>query len=107
MSTILIKNARLFDGAHAEYPDSMHILIENNLIREVSDAPIIVSNADVIDVKGRMLMPGLIDAHIHAYTPTFSLFENDHMLPSLLASYAGSILRGMLHRGFTTVRDAG
>jgi len=48
----------------------------------------------------------LIDAHVHAYTPTFSGFNNDHMPPSLMASYAAMILTGMLRRGFTTVRDA-
>jgi imidazolonepropionase-like amidohydrolase len=85
----------------------MHVLVEGGLIAEVSNTPIRTTTADVIDVKGRTLMPGLIDAHVHACTPTFSFFQNDHMPPNLLASHAANILSGMLRRGFTTVRDAG
>lgn len=107
MTSFLFKNARVFDGTHGECPEGMQVLVEYGVIREVSDKPIKAHDAHVIDVAGRTLMPGLIDAHVHACTPTFSLFENDHMPPSLLASHAGSILTGMLRRGFTTVRDAG
>jgi imidazolonepropionase-like amidohydrolase len=107
MTSVLITNARIFDGVNADCPEGMQVLIEAGAIREVSDKPVQVNDAQVIDVKGRTLMPGLIDAHIHAYTPTFSVFENDHQPPSLLANHAGVILTGMLRRGFTTVRDAG
>ncbi len=41
--------------------------MESGRIREVSERPIAVRDARVIDVGGRTLMPGLIDAHIHAY----------------------------------------
>lgn len=107
MTTILLKGARVFDGTSADCIEGVQVLIENGVIREVSERPVAFCNAQVIDVGGRTLMPGLIDAHIHANTPTFRLFENDHMPPSLLASHAGCILTGMLRRGFTTVRDAG
>ena len=92
MSLILFKNACVFDGVQSECPEGMQVLIEAEVIREVSDKPIQVSGAQVIDLGGRTLMPGLIDAHIHAYTPTFSLFDNDHMPPSLSANHAGAIL---------------
>ena len=52
-------------------------------------------------------MPGLIDAHFHAYTPTFDIVKIDRMPQALLASHARVILEGALQRGFTTVRDAG
>ena len=52
-------------------------------------------------------MPGLIDAHFHAYTPTFDIVSNDRMPQSLLVSHARVILEGALQRGFTSVRDAG
>src|SRR6266853_4215908 len=107
MPAVLFKNARVFDGTNGDCPEGMQVLVEAGVISEVSDKPIKVNNTHVIDVGGRTLMPGLIDAHIHAYTPTFSVFDNDHMPPSLLASHAGVILTGMLRRGFTTVRDAG
>src|SRR5262249_21959662 len=107
MVSVLFQNARIFDGIQGDCPEGMHVWVESGVIREISDRPIKASGARAIDVGGRTLMPGLIDAHVHVYTPTFSLFENDHMPPSLLANHAGAILRGMLRRGFTTVRDAG
>ena len=43
----------------------MSVLVEGETIREVSAKPIKAANADVIDCKGRTLMPGLIDCHVH------------------------------------------
>src|ERR1700722_19684287 len=106
MKFVVFKNARVFDGKNETCPEGLQELVEAGVIREVSEKPIKASDAHVIDVGGRTLMPGLIDAHVHAYTPTFSGFNNDHMPPSLMASYAAMILTGMLRRGFTTVRDA-
>jgi imidazolonepropionase-like amidohydrolase len=51
-------------------------------------------------------MPGLIDAHFHAYSPSFDIRATDRMPPVLLANHAAVILNGALQRGFTTVRDA-
>ncbi|HVC30443.1 MAG TPA: amidohydrolase family protein, partial [Steroidobacteraceae bacterium] len=61
----------------------------------------------VVDCGGRYLMPGLIDAHFHSYSPTFDIGAADRMPASLMASHAARILEGALERGFTTVRDAG
>jgi len=52
-------------------------------------------------------MPGLIDAHFHAYSPTFDIYSLDRMPMSLLANHASVLLEGALRRGFTSVRDAG
>ena len=61
----------------------------------------------VIDLAGRTLMPGLIDAHVH---PSAAQVIEDHARPmptSLRAQYARIELEAMLRRGFTTARDAG
>ena len=107
MSSLLLKNARVFDGVNEDCLAGAQVLVEGHIIREVSDKPIRFEADHVLDLAGRTIMPGLIDAHVHVCTPTFSLRDNDHMLPTLMASHAGSILTGMLRRGFTTVRDAG
>ena len=67
MASILLKNARIFDGVSGDCPEGMQLLVESGIIREVSDKPISTNGAHVIDAGGRTLMPGLIDAHIHAY----------------------------------------
>ena len=50
MPATLFTNARVFDGVHAEWPDGMQVLVEDGVIREVSDKPIKVSAARVINV---------------------------------------------------------
>jgi imidazolonepropionase-like amidohydrolase len=59
------------------------------------------------DCQGGFIMPGLIDCHVHvtAFTANFALLETTS--PAYVTARAIHILRQMLHRGFTTVRDAG
>ena len=52
-------------------------------------------------------MPGLIDAHFHAYGARLSLLEIETCPLSYLALAGARRLAGALGRGFTTVRDPG
>jgi len=106
MITVL-GNATIFDGVSEDLIENGAVVIEGDRIREVTSGAVQFSDARVIDCGGRYLMPGLIDCHVHAYSPTFNLSVADHMPASLLAAHATKWLRGALHRGFTSVRDAG
>ena len=80
-----------------------------NLIERISAEPIEVEagQVEVIDGGGRVLMPGLIDAHWHAFmaaTPQPVLMTAD---PSYLTLLAAQQAEATLMRGFTTVRDLG
>src|SRR5262249_36558773 len=59
------------------------------------------------DLKGRTLMPGLCDGHVHVTAISADFAKLNRTPPSYVASQARHILHGMLMRGFTTVRDAG
>ncbi|WP_245926656.1 metal-dependent hydrolase family protein [Breoghania corrubedonensis] len=83
------------------------ILIEDDRIREVSDKPIRAEGADVIDCGGRTLMPGLIDCHVHAVLCEVVIPKLEAMPLTLMTAHAMSLLRGMIDRGFTSVRDTG
>jgi imidazolonepropionase-like amidohydrolase len=107
MQTVVLKNARIFDGYSADLLDGGSVAVETGRIKEVSDSDIALADAQHIDCGGRFLMPGLIDAHFHAYTPTVDIIGLDRMPSALISSHAASILEGTLQRGFTTVRDAG
>ncbi len=72
MSQIVLQNAALLDGTVAERREGMHILVEDDRIREISDVPITASGAQSIDLKGKTLMPGLIDAHVHLMATTIN-----------------------------------
>jgi imidazolonepropionase-like amidohydrolase len=100
-------DARVFDGVSEELRAGCHVVIEGGNIREVATSRPSFRDARVVECGGRFLMPGLIDAHFHAYTPSFDFNAIDRMPSALLASHAARILTGALERGFTSVRDAG
>ncbi len=106
MTVTIFKSCRVFDGLNEELIESASVIVEDERIREVTTSAISFPDARHIDCGGRVLMPGLIDAHFHAYTPSFNILANDRLPPSLMASHAAKILEGALRRGFTAVRDA-
>jgi len=106
MAQTLFRNARVFDGSRAELAECQDVLVEGDVIREVSDARIASRAAEVIDLHGAVLMPGLIDAHVHVTDWGASPAELTHQPASYTALRAARNLQSMLHRGFTTVRDA-
>lgn len=63
------------------------------------------ADAAVVDGRGRTLLPGLIDAHLHAYASEFDVFGIDSSPMSFVALQAGRKLGDALRRGFTTIRD--
>jgi imidazolonepropionase-like amidohydrolase len=106
MSALLLRNARLFDGETDHLRDNISVLVEGDRIREVSDRAISSASAESIDLRGLTLMPGLIDAHFHAYATNLDLGKAEETPRSLHALEAHILLENALQRGFTTVRDA-
>jgi imidazolonepropionase-like amidohydrolase len=104
---LLFQNCRLLDPEAGELRDGTSVLVEGERIREVADRPIRSQHAQVVDVGGRTLMPGLIDAHIHVYLSEVNIGRLAEMPMSLMAARSGPLMRAMLDRGFTTVRDTG
>ena len=64
MTAIIFANAAVLDGTSGECRENHHVLVEGKHNREVSDRPITSTAASTIDLNGRTLMPGLIDAHV-------------------------------------------
>jgi imidazolonepropionase-like amidohydrolase len=107
MNPVLFRNGALLDPRQPELIHGSDVLVEDGIIREVSDKPIKSHSAQVIDVKGKTIMPGLIDLHVHVVAIEFNL-PRVATLPNVLVTLrAVPIMRAMLRRGFTTVRDAG
>jgi len=107
--TILINNVQIFNGKD-EKTIVGNVLIENNLISKISTAPIPTNksgNTKIIDGKGKFLIPGLIDNHVHLAMNT----APQEVLLTLSSASLDSlqIIEGkkMLLRGFTTIRDLG
>ncbi len=106
MTAILFTNGRVLDPAEGALVDGLQVLVEGGDIREVSDRPI-RSSAQVVDLGGRTLMPGLIDCHVHVNASNVSIGATAMLPSSLAALRTGRIMAAMLQRGFTTVRDLG
>lgn len=107
MAILVLANANLLDVDAGEFVGERHIVIEDGRIREVADRPVSLSSAEIIDLAGLTLMPGLIDAHVHVYAYTANLAELPRQSPFYVAARAVETLGGMADRGFTTVRDVG
>lgn len=106
MSGVLFTNANLVLDGFAQLQPSFDVLVKGNCIDSVSPTPIHCEDVAVIDVRGRTLMPGLIDAHAHI--TGLSLSPKNISYPEAeIAVAAADYLRDSLMDGFTTIREAG
>jgi imidazolonepropionase-like amidohydrolase len=106
-TAILFKNARVFDGKSDRLLDGVNVLVVGNKIARCSKEPIKApEGAIVIDSEGRVLMPGLIDAHVHLMLP-MTIEELQKSDDSYISLRSADEAKRMLYRGFTTVRDTG
>src|SRR6202011_781342 len=106
MPAIVFANCAVLDGTSKERREDHHVLVEGDRIREVSDRPIPSPAAETLDLAGRTLMPGLIDAHVHVLAVDAALARLSDRPVTLLTLQAGKGLAGRVPRGFTRVRDA-
>lgn len=107
-TTVLLRNANLLDPLPGRMLEGHDILVEQGLVKEVSDRPIRTQTAArSIDLGGQTVMPGLIDLHVHVVAVELDLARQLHMPNVLVTLRSLPLMRAMLRRGFTTVRDAG
>ena len=106
MTTMLIRNARIVDGTSPEASDPVDIHIENGRFTEVGKGLKLTADEE-LDLKGGIVMPGLIDCHVHVIATSANLGLNAELPDSLVALRSAQLMRNMLMRGFTTVRDLG
>jgi imidazolonepropionase-like amidohydrolase len=106
----VLKPARVFDG------ETLHegwvVRVQGDRIQAAGPAPVHVpAGADVIDLPGTTLLPGLIEGHshvlLHPYNETS--WSDQVLRESLGLRTARGVnhLRATLNAGFTTIRDLG
>jgi imidazolonepropionase-like amidohydrolase len=85
------------------------VVVEGDRIAEVVPGPPMPSaSGRVVSLRGMTLLPGLIDAHVHAAAVEADIQDQHrHFFGSELAVLTARSLTEMLDRGFTSVRDAG
>ena len=105
---IIFRGARIFDGESDRLIEGNDVVVSGETIEDlVPSLSGSQPNEQVIDCGGRVLMPGLIDAHVHVYLAGLNIVRIAQTPMTYLAQYAATFLHGCLDRGFTTVRDVG
>ena len=104
---IVFEHADVLDAAAGTLLKDRFVRIEGAKITAVSDRPVDTAGARVIDARGKVLMPGLIDCHVHVLASQLNIGALANVPNVFAVLRAVPILKGMLDRGFTTVRDAG
>ena len=107
MNSILFKNGLIFDGHNPDLIADRHVLVKGDRIARISGS---VPDDPVdreIDLAGKVIMPGLMDCHFHAYACEADLAKLESLPKSYVAQRGRHLMEGALNRGFTTVRDAG
>lgn len=104
MTTLLIKNVRIVDGSATEPGHPVDLFIEGDRFVEVG--PDIKTRAEeTLDLKQAIVMPGLIDCHVHVLSTNANMALNAELPNSWITLKSAQIMKDMLMRGFTTVRD--
>lgn len=102
---LVLKNARIFDSPSGTLTEPVAIVIaDGNFEAIVRDAAL--PEGEHIDADNRVVLPGLIDCHVHVNAVHHDVWQLSMQPPSLITAQAKHVLEGMLLRGFTTVRDA-
>ncbi|GAA5190378.1 amidohydrolase family protein [Arthrobacter gyeryongensis] len=100
--TLTIRNALIFDGETRNLIEGSITVREGRITevgRDVEEA------GKIVDADGRTVIPGLIDAHFHAYALSLTAAKNETGPLSYSALAGARRLEAALNRGFTSVRD--
>ena len=107
----VLANAFLIDCTGKEPVEGAAVVVEGERIKDVirsGKVGPLRGRVETLNLKGRTLMPGLTDAHVHVCAVEGNIAEQHrHNPPSLIAAKALRRVEQALMQGFTTVRDAG
>lgn len=106
-NSLILRNGSLLDTRAGAIVGKRDVVVEDGRIAEVSESAAARDGVADIDLGGKTLMPGLCDAHVHVIASTPNFPQLLTWSPLYTAARASELLRDMIDRGFTTVRDCG
>ncbi len=106
----IFKNVSIFNGTDNKLIKGCNVVIEKNKITNACSKSVKAAKGDtVIDGKGRTLMPGLIDAHVHLNLQMVANPAGIDGISNMTWEEVGALAyesaQEYLYSGFTTVRD--
>jgi imidazolonepropionase-like amidohydrolase len=111
--TFAFTGARVFSGG-GPVTDDATVVVENGRIASVGRRDDgIPDGARTIELSGKLLMPGIIDAHAHLsmleHTPRGPHPDKgeEPVRPGVVGHLVGATLRRAVRMGITTIRDVG
>ena len=106
-NSLILRNGLLLDTRAGMVVGTRDVVVEKGRIAEVSENAASRDGVAEIELAGKILMPGLCDAHVHVIASSASFPQLLTWSPLYTAARASELLRAMVDRGFTTVRDCG
>lgn len=105
----VLRNATLFDGTGAPPRAGVDVLLADGRIAAIGGGASPRADAEVVDLGGRWLMPGIIDCHVHlTFNGDPDEVSGAPTVPApILGWNASENARRTLEAGITTVRDLG
>ena len=102
----VIRNGVVLDTTTMTYAEAQTVVIENGIIVDVGTSDPGEPEID-IDAKGRFVVPGLIDGHVHFRLATLNFLALSRWSEVQFGINMAKLASATVERGFTTVRDLG
>ncbi len=113
MSRVVLRNGKVFDSLNGKLIDGQTIIIQDRKINWIGqDSSYDQESKDkIIDVSGKVLLPGLMDLHVHLEFLHEFIYNMERAMlrtkDAMLGYYALKNAQEHLKSGFTTIRDCG
>ena len=106
----LFKNATIFDPRDRRLLENAALLVNNDVIKAMDDVQAVrcPPKAEVIDLSGKWIIPGLLDCHVHLDMHGMADTYQENLVEVKLRTLRVACeAEATLKAGFTTVRNIG
>lgn len=105
---LLLENAIIISPENQTLTNESYIVTDGDEIKYVgTDKPNLIGDFKTIDVKGKYIIPGLIDSHVHV-TSTDALTDKEEIEnPEIVNDFRNQLPKSYLYFGYTTLIDLG